>query len=314
MSKGYKAFDKDLKCRGFQFEVGKTYEIKEDLMLCSSGFHFCEKLENVYGYYPREADTRICEIEAVGKIQKEDDKSCTNKIRVVKEIVDKELINAILKGNNSGDYNSGHYNSGHYNSGDYNSGSHNSGHYNSGDRNSGHYNSGDYNSGDRNSGYYNSGHYNSGDYNSGYYNSGHYNSGDYNSGDRNSGDRNSGDYNSGDRNSGYLNSTTPTVRLFNKDSKLEFNDSKITTLGIILQKVKPLLTWIYESSMTEKEKTYNPSYKTTGGFLKNEGRMSWVNVTKKDLEFIKSLPNFSSKVFKEVTGLDINKEIKERSK
>jgi hypothetical protein len=49
--KGYKGFDKDLKCRGFQYEVGKTYECEGKVALCENGFHFCEDPKNIRGYY-----------------------------------------------------------------------------------------------------------------------------------------------------------------------------------------------------------------------------------------------------------------------
>ena len=47
--KGYKIFDADWKCRGFQYEVGKTYETKEKISLCNAGFHFCKKIEHKLG-------------------------------------------------------------------------------------------------------------------------------------------------------------------------------------------------------------------------------------------------------------------------
>lgn len=48
--KGYKGFDKDLKCRDFQYEIGKTYETDE-AKLCEKGFHFCEAPFDVLNYY-----------------------------------------------------------------------------------------------------------------------------------------------------------------------------------------------------------------------------------------------------------------------
>ena len=148
--KGYKAFNSDLTCRGFQFEIGKTYEHKGEINPCESGFHFCKNLVDCYKYYAMSDETRICKVEAVGNIKTDDDvKYCTDKIVILSEIK-----NPRLKSNLS-DSNSGYCNSGNCNSGNRNSGYCNSGNCNSGDWNSGDWNSGDWNSGNRNSGIFN---------------------------------------------------------------------------------------------------------------------------------------------------------------
>ena len=145
---GYKAFDKNLQCRGFQFEVGKTYETgraKEELELCSNTvFHFCRELheiENVSDYHI--SKSRVCEVIAEGDIVTGGDKYGTNKLTILREIPREELNEYNIC--NSGDYNSGNRNSGNRNSGDYNSGSCNSGSCNSGSWNSGDWNSGFFN-------------------------------------------------------------------------------------------------------------------------------------------------------------------------
>ena len=155
---GYKAFDKNLQCRGFQFEVGKTYETgktKEELKLCTNTvFHFCrelQKIENVSNY--RISKSRVCEVIAEGDVVTDGDKYGTNKLFILREIPREELDK--YNNYNSGDYNSGDYNSGDHNSGNWNSGNWNSGDWNSGNRNSGNYNSGNWNSGNRNSGFFN---------------------------------------------------------------------------------------------------------------------------------------------------------------
>ena len=140
--KGYKAFDANLQCRGFQYEVGKTYELEGELAICKNGYHFCETISDCYYYYPIGNGTRICKVEALGRIVRRDNKICTDKIRVVEEVTDIDLVKC-----NTGDYNSGNRNSGDYNSGNYNSGNYNSEDYNSGNYNSGNYNSGNYSSG-----------------------------------------------------------------------------------------------------------------------------------------------------------------------
>lgn len=215
--KGYKAFNSGWKCRDFQYEIGKTYELPEgqELKICQCGFHFCENPIDVFAYYPFTDNTLVAEIEALGDIKQEGTKLVTDKIKIVKEFTDEELQELIRNGNcNSGCYNSGDFNSGHYNSGNHNSGYHNSGGYNSGDRNSGDFNSGCCNSGKCNSGWHNSGDLNSGDYNSG----------DYNSGYHNSGYHNSGYFNKGNWNSGIFNTDEPTMRAFNKPTNIKLTD------------------------------------------------------------------------------------------
>lgn len=81
--KGYKGFDKDLKCRGFQYEVGKEY-VTDSAIACTTGFHCCENPFDVFGYYAPCDDNgsmnRFCEVEASGDIDtsKEDKISCTH--------------------------------------------------------------------------------------------------------------------------------------------------------------------------------------------------------------------------------------------
>ena len=117
---GYKAFDKDLRCRGFQFEVGKTYETgktKEELKLCSDTvFHFCRELQKIPKESPYNiSESRVCEVIAEGDVITDRDKYGTNKLFILREIPREELD----KYNN---YNSGDCNSGDWNSGDCNSG------------------------------------------------------------------------------------------------------------------------------------------------------------------------------------------------
>ncbi|KIL38220.1 hypothetical protein SD70_27730 [Gordoniibacillus kamchatkensis] len=84
--KGYKAFKKGLICRGFQYKEGKTFEHTGDLRVCNSGFHFCENPLDVLNYYPLIDDngelSDFAEVEALGDIKTEDNKSVTNKIKI----------------------------------------------------------------------------------------------------------------------------------------------------------------------------------------------------------------------------------------
>ena len=217
MMEGYKAFNAGWVCRDFQYEIGKTYELPEGqkLKMCECGFHFCKNPIDVFGYYSMDDSVLIAKVEALGEIQQEGTKYCTDKIKIVREFTRKELQALILDGK---------YNTGYYNSGNYNSGNHNSGYSNSGNYNSGNHNSGNYNSGNCNSGYHNSGYSNSGNYNSGNHNSGNYNLGNYNSGNCNPGCCNSGNYNSGNHNSGMFNTDEPYMRAFNKDTTIRYSD------------------------------------------------------------------------------------------
>ena len=114
---GYKAFNQDLTCRGFQYEIGKTYSIKGLPILCQKGFHFCENIADTYRYYPMSDNTRICKIEAIGEIVTENNiKYCTNKIKILEEITNDCERKGNTNSSNSGYWNSGNWNSGLFNS------------------------------------------------------------------------------------------------------------------------------------------------------------------------------------------------------
>ena len=280
--KAYKAFNSDLTCKGFRYEVGKEYHHKGKLELCEAGFHACPKLTDCFNFYPFDkTETRVAEVLVWGKVEYEDigDKLCASNIKVVRELTWTEVLSLC----------------------------------NSGCRNSGNGNSGNRNSGNRNSGNRNSGYGNSGDCNSGNWNSGNNNSGNGNIGHRNSGCRNSGSWNSGDGNSGYLN--TPAQKysfIFNKQveksvlAQIEFPEFMCFTLS----------KWIPDFIMSQQEKKQHPEYVTTGGYLKKYTykeafRKSFEEARRKpdwpeQLEKLKSLPNFDAKVFEEISGIKSN--------
>ena len=81
----YKGFDKDLKCRGFQYEVGKTYKHDGDVKCCNSGFHACENPLDVLEYY-NDFDSRYCKVEQSGVFSKNEDKTASSEIKIVSEI------------------------------------------------------------------------------------------------------------------------------------------------------------------------------------------------------------------------------------
>ena len=98
MIKAYKGFDKDLKCRGFQYEIGKEFE-EPKASLCNKGFHACLHPLDVLGYYPPTENNRYCvvEIDDNGERQSGDTKVCGTKIKVGAEIGIKGLISATFE-------------------------------------------------------------------------------------------------------------------------------------------------------------------------------------------------------------------------
>ena len=286
--KGFKVFNPDWTCRGFQYEVGKTFTHEGHMELCDEGFHFCEKLANCFNYYDFNVDNKVAEVEALGEVESGDDKSVTNKIRIVRELSWHEVLDMVNLGRgntglaNSGDYNSGNRNSGNRNSGNRNSGDYNSGNRNSGDSNSGNRNSGDYNSGNRNSG-----DSNSGDSNSGNRNSGNRNSGDSNSGDSNSGDSNSGDFNSCNHSSGVFCSIEPEFLLFNKPSPISRDEFRYSEASYICRRLR----------VTDDEGN-RIEYKRAWANL-------WDSLSNHEKIIVQSIPNFDADVFEEITGIQV---------
>ena len=80
----YKGFDKDFKCRGYQYEVGKEYE-EDGAICCEKGFHACENPIDVWEYYSI-TDSRFAIVEQSGKIDKQENKTCSSKIKIKAEL------------------------------------------------------------------------------------------------------------------------------------------------------------------------------------------------------------------------------------
>ena len=96
--KMYKGFDKDLKCRDFQYEIGKTYE-EPTAELCNSGFHACERPLDVFRYYAPSKMSRYCEVnlDDVSDQMSDDSKRCGKKIAVKAEIGIAGLVKAQIQ-------------------------------------------------------------------------------------------------------------------------------------------------------------------------------------------------------------------------
>ena len=98
--KAYKGFDRNLKCRDFQYEVGREYEMPDDdIKVCERGFHACESPLEVLDHYFLDDNAQMCrfaEVEQDGKIDREIDstKVCSSKIKIKAELKFGDLIKA----------------------------------------------------------------------------------------------------------------------------------------------------------------------------------------------------------------------------
>ena len=93
--KSYKGFDKNMQCRGFQYEVGKEYEMDGNIMCCKRGFHACESPMEVWNHYDM-LNSRFAEVEQSGQIDKKDDgkstKVCSSRIKIKAELKLADII------------------------------------------------------------------------------------------------------------------------------------------------------------------------------------------------------------------------------
>ena len=301
--KGYKVFNPDWTCRGFQYEVGKIFEEDVKPRCCDRGFHFCEKAADCFSYYSFNSENKVAEVVALGEVDTDGKKSCTNKIQIVREIPWQELLTIV----NTGKDCTGFCNTGDWNTGDWNTGDWNTGNRNTGNRNTGDWNTGDWNTGNRNTGNRNTGNRNTGNWNTG-----NRNTGNRNTGNRNTGDWNTGDWNKSSFNTGCFNTEEQKITLFNKPSDITYNDWLRSDARYLLNQIpKDVVEWVYEEDMTDEEKAANPTYETTGGYLKvlNEsecGQLWWGSLSDFQKNYIKSIPNFDAEIFEQCTGIKVD--------
>ena len=90
----YKGFDKNMKCRGFKYEVGKEYEMYGEIKCCNRGFHACKSPIEVWDYYDM-LNSRFAEVEQSGKIDEEEKstKICSSRIKIKAELKLADIIN-----------------------------------------------------------------------------------------------------------------------------------------------------------------------------------------------------------------------------
>ena len=281
--KGYKVFNPDWTCRGFQYEVGKIFEEDVKPSCCDRGFHFCKKAADCFSYYSFNSKNKVAEVIALGEVDTDGKKSCTNKIQIVREIPWQELLTIV----NTGKDCTGLCNTGDWNTGDWNTGNRNTGNRNTGDWNTGNRNTGDCNTGD-------------------------WNTGDWNTGDWNTGNRNTGDWNKSSFNTGCFNTEEQKIMLFNKPSDMTYNDWLRSDARYLLNQIpKDVVEWVYEEDMTDEEKTANPTYETTGGYLKvldesECGQLWWGSLSDFQKNYIRSIPNFDAEIFEQCTGIKVD--------
>jgi hypothetical protein len=264
---GYKAFNKDLTCRDFQYEIGKTYEMEEEPIPCAQGFHFCKAIGDCYRYYSESKNTRICKVEALGDVVTNDDmKYCTNKIKIVEEITEDWKRRGNTSSSSTGYVNTGVYNFGNHNAGTMNSGDYNTGHGNIGCSNVGNHNTGNCNVGDKNSG-------------------------GSNSGNRNLGRGNSGDWNSGLHNSGVFNTDPrPKIKMFDKESDWTYYDW-------ISSRAYTVMCWCPFTRIDIDGHLYK--------ITTEDKQKWWDNLSEEDKQAVLDLPNFDKDKFKQCTGIEV---------
>lgn len=313
--KGFKVFNPDWTCKNKQYACPGKFEEEGPIMVCCHGMHFCQKAVDCFNYYDFDSSNKIAEVIAYGNVLTVGDKSCTDKLEIIREISWEEALcfvnigkDCTGRGNtgddNSGNWNTGCKNTGHYNTGHTNTGSRNVGDDNSGNYNSGYFNIGDHNTGNgnagnRDTGSGNIGNFNAGDWNAGERNTGYYNVGDRNVGDGNTGSGNTGDFNTGDYSTGCFNTVSPKIYMFNKPSDMTYHDW-------LNSDAKKLLDRLLTNSINiVRDDT------VTGGHVKLRKKTEyaqewWDNLSDKQKSLIKDIPNFDAEIFYKCTGVKVD--------
>lgn len=162
---GFKVFNPDWTCspngNTKQYACPGKFEEEGELYICDHGMHFCQTAADCFNYYDFDSNNKVAEVIAYGEVLTEDDKSCTNKLEIVREITWDEVLRTVNLGKNcTGFCNTGDNNTGNRNTGDRNTGCCNTGNRNTGDSNTGDSNTGDCNTGDWNKSSFNTGCFN----------------------------------------------------------------------------------------------------------------------------------------------------------
>ena len=295
---GFKVFRPDWTCdpTGYnpkQYTCPGKFEEEGELDVCGHGMHFCQTAADCFNYYSFNSENKVAEVIAYGEVRTEGDKSCTDKLEIVREIPWDEVLRIVNLGKNC----TGRWNTGNRNTGDWNTGNRNTGDCNTGNRNTGNRNTGDCNTGNCNTGDWNTG---------------NRNTGDCNTGDWNTGNCNTGDWNKSSFNTGCFNTEEQKIMLFNKPSNMTYSEWLDSDARYLLNQIpKDVVEWVYEEDMTDEEKAAHPTYETTGGYLKvldesECGQLWWGSLSDRRKEIIKAIPNFDAEIFFQCTGVRVD--------
>ena len=274
---GFKVFRPDWTCspngNTKQYTCPGKFEEEGELDVCGHGMHFCQTAADCFNYYSFNSENKVAEVIAYGDVRTDGDKSCTDKLEIVREIPWDEVLQIVNIGKNC---------TGRCNTGDWNTGDCNTGDWNTGDCNTGNRNTGNRNTGNRNTG------------------------------NRNTGDRNTGDWNKSSFNTGCFNTEEQKIMLFNKLSDMTYSEWLGSDARYLLNQIpKDVVEWVYEENMTDEEKAAHPTYETTGGYLKvldesECGQLWWGSLSDRRKEIIKAIPNFDAEIFFQCTGVKVD--------
>ena len=274
---GFKVFRPDWTCspngNTKQYTCPGKFEEEGELDVCGHGMHFCQIAADCFNYYSFNSENKVAEVIAYGDVRTDGDKSCTDKLEIVREIPWDEVLRIVNIGKNcTGRCNTGNRNTGDCNTGDCNTGNRNTGNRNTGNRNTG----------------------------------------DCNTGNRNTGNRNTGDWNKSSFNTGCFNTEEQKIMLFNKPSNMTYSEWLDSDARYLLNQIpKDVVEWVYEEDMTDEEKAAHPTYETTGGYLKvldesECGQLWWGSLSDRRKEIIKAIPNFDAEIFFQCTGVRVD--------
>ena len=284
---GFKVFRPDWTCspngNTKQYTCPGKFEEEGELDVCGHGMHFCQTAADCFNYYDFDSNNKVAEVIAYGDVRTDGDKSCTDKLEIVREIPWDEVLRIVNIGKNC------------------------TGRCNTGNRNTGNRNTGDCNTGNRNTGDCNTGNRNTGNWNTG-----NRNTGNWNTGNRNTGNWNTGDWNKSSFNTGCFNTEEQKITLFNKPSGMTYREWMDSDARYLLNQIpKDVVEWVYEEDMTDEEKAAHPTYETTGGYLKvldesECGQLWWGSLSDRRKEIIKAIPNFDAEIFFQCTGVRVD--------